>query len=151
MARQHIRLTNDISDLCIESRKPEAIHEINTEITNKFSFNVILKGPDNSPYHNGRFILHFEISSEYPFKPPIVKFKTPIYHQNIQDGNICLDILKKEWTPAFTLHKILRSISSLLNNPNPDDPLAADVGAEYKSNYNIYREKALEMTLKMAI
>lgn len=63
--------------------------------------------------------------------PPKVVFDTKIYHPNIgtiyinQDnlGRICLDILKKNWSPALQIKSVLLSIQSLLSEPNPDDPL----------------------------
>ncbi len=62
---------------------------------------------------------------------PKVVFCTKIYHPNIGKifididnlGRICLDILKKNWSPALQIKSVLLSIQSLLSEPNPDDPL----------------------------
>jgi ubiquitin-protein ligase len=39
---------------------------------------------------------------------------------NISDrGNVCIDILKQNWSPALSLFKVMLSLSSLLTDPNP--------------------------------
>mmetsp|Transcript_16803 Transcript_16803/g.25883 ORF Transcript_16803/g.25883 Transcript_16803/m.25883 type:complete len:114 (-) Transcript_16803:285-626(-) len=69
-------------------------------------------GPKDTPYEGGIFYVDITIPSEYPFKPPKMKFDTKIWHPNIssQTGAICLDILKNEWTPALTIRTALISL-----------------------------------------
>ena len=106
-----------------------------------------LIGPSDTPYENGIFELSISFTREYPHVPPIVYFKTCIYHPNIsQTGDICLDILKDKWSPILTISKVMLSISSLLSDPNPDDPLVPEIAKEMKENLGVYNEKAKEHT-----
>jgi ubiquitin-conjugating enzyme E2 A len=53
---------------------------------------AVIYGPEDTLWEGGTFRLHIECTEEYPTKPPLVTFKTPMYHPNIYtDGNICLD------------------------------------------------------------
>lgn len=108
-------------------------------------------GPDKSPYHGGVFNLDIKFPSEYPFKPPKIKFITKIYHPNINSaGNICLDILKTNWSPALNINKVLLSILSLLCDPNPDDPLVPDIANLYKTNRERFNLNATAYTVRYA-
>jgi ubiquitin-conjugating enzyme E2 D/E len=54
--------------------------------------------------------------------------------------------LKDKWSPALTLSKVLISISSLLNEPNPDDPLEVDIANEYKDSKEKFNQTAASWT-----
>merc|ERR1719271_2086360 len=111
-----------------------------------------IMGPPDSPYEGGVFFLEINFPTDYPFKPPKVKFLTKIYHPNInKSGGICLDILKDQWSPALTISKVLLSICSLLTDPNPDDPLVPDIAQLLKTDRARHDSTAREWTHKYAM
>ncbi len=97
-----------------------------------FQWSACLLGPEGSVYQGGTFALTLQFPTDYPFKPPKVKFSTKVFHPNISsDGGICIDILKDQWSPALSISKVLLSISSMLTDPNPNSPLNAEAGEWY--------------------
>ena len=119
--------------------------------SNLYIWEATIIGPEDSPYSGGIFNLSIEFPTNYPFKPPKVKFNTPIYHPNInRAGSICLDILNVSWSPVLTISKLLLSICSLLTDPNPNDPLVIDIANLYKTNKEEYIKQARLHTLNYA-
>ena len=117
-----------------------------------FHWQATIMGPQDSPYQGGVFFLNINFPTDYPFKPPKLTFTTRIYHPNINsNGSICLDILKDQWSPALTISKVLLSISSLLTDANPDDPLVPEIANIYKTDRPKYENTAKEWTRKYAI
>lgn len=117
-----------------------------------YNWEATIIGPSDSPYSGGIFRLKLQFCDDFPFKPPKVKFVTKILHPNIDCyGNICLDILNKNWSPVLNVTKLLLSISSLLTDPNPDDPLDAEVAYIYKNNNEQFVKMARNYTLKHAV
>jgi ubiquitin-conjugating enzyme E2 D/E len=116
-----------------------------------YKWTATLLGPDDTPYAGGVFNLFIQFPTDYPFKPPKVAFTTKIYHPNINaQGGICLDILKDQWSPALGIAKVLLSISSLLADANPKDPLVPEIARIYESNREEFNRTAREWTLLYA-
>uniref|UniRef100_A0A7S0HCH6 E2 ubiquitin-conjugating enzyme n=1 Tax=Hanusia phi TaxID=3032 RepID=A0A7S0HCH6_9CRYP len=109
-------------------------------------------GPDDTAYAGGKFEIDIVLTSSYPFEPPKMKFNTKIWHPNVssQTGAICLDILKKEWSPALTIKTALISVQALLAAPEPDDPQDAVVAQEYKSSIEKFKTTAKLWTERYA-
>jgi len=116
-----------------------------------FHWEGTIIGPEDSPYAKGIFKLKIDFPADYPFKPPKITFLTRVLHPNINmNGSICLDILRDNWSPALSISRVLLSISSLLTDPNPDDPLESDVARLYKTNRGQFDRLAREWTLRYA-
>ena len=122
--------------------------------SNIMSWEAVILGPDDTIWQGGIFTLTMNFSEEYPNKPPDVKFVTKIFHPNVyNDGSICLDILKSQWSPIYDISALLTSIQSLLCDPNPKSPANAEAARLYQENrreYNRRVRKTVEETWKSA-
>ena len=143
------RLISELSQLSNEDKSVFVISPKEDKIRNWEGYIV---GPKDTPYEGGKFYINITFPSDYPYNPPLILFKTKIYHPNInENGAICLDILKDEWSPILTTSKIMYSLSSLLSEPNPDDPLVDSIAAEMKSNPELFIKNAKLFTEKYAL
>jgi ubiquitin-conjugating enzyme E2 D/E len=107
------------------------------------NFHGSIIGPDGTPYAGLKYELEIKIGTDYPMKPPNVKFvNRKIYHPNVNThGDICLDILKNQWVPTLSLAKVMLSICSLLNEPNPASPLNSVAANDWLHNKPKYHEE----------
>lgn len=111
-----------------------------------------IKGPEGSPFEGGTFHFDIRFPTDYPFKPPKIRFTTRIYHPNISSqGDICLDILQDKWSPAMSLRIILPSLCSLLTDPNPEHGLENDILQVYRTDKRKYADNARQWTKQYAM
>ena len=127
------RLYKEYGELMKEQAKDGGDAEISLEPVdeeNIYEWRASISGPPGTPYGGGRFELLLQVPESYPLVPPKAKFTTTVFHANVhfKTGEICLDILKKAWTPAFTLQAVCRSIQNLLSDPDASSPLNCDAG-----------------------
>ena len=108
--------------------------------------------PDNVPYNKGAFKIEINFPAEYPFKPPKITFKTKIYHPNIDEkGQVCLPIINAEnWKPATKTDQVIQSLVALVNDPEPEHPLRADLAEEFSKDKKKFIKNAEEHTKKFA-
>merc|ERR1711926_19420 len=106
--------------------------------------------PENAPYNKGAFRIEINFPAEYPFKPPKIAFKTKIYHPNIDEkGQVCLPIIGAEnWNPATKTDQVVQALVALVNDPEPEHPLRADLAEEYSKDRKKFMKNAEEFTKK---
>ena len=144
-----IRINKELKD--INNNPPEncSAHRVDDDI---FHFQATIMGPPGTPYAGGVFFLDVIYPIDYPFKPPKIKFTSKIYHCNInsENGAISLDILTDQWSPSLSISSLLLSISSLLSDPNPDNPIVPEIARIYKADKEKHDKNAKEWTQKYA-
>ena len=138
----------------IKSELVEIINEdldyikVDSNINDLTSWKVIMKPPPDSPYID-TFELSIYFLDDYPFTAPKVFFNTMIFHPNIDyRGKICVNILDEDWSPVLTMLKVLLSIYTLLENPNPYDPLNKEASKLFIENKNEYLKIAKDFNKK---
>mmetsp|Transcript_25515 Transcript_25515/g.33344 ORF Transcript_25515/g.33344 Transcript_25515/m.33344 type:complete len:148 (+) Transcript_25515:40-483(+) len=139
------RLTKELQDLESSPLDYVTCGPINDDIMH---WNAMLMGPENSPYYGGIFNLDIEFPSEYPFKPPKVKFVTKIYHPNIKTdtGEICADLLSEGWGPTLNIRHVLGLMKQLLAEPSTDSPLETEIAGILSENPGSFNETASKWT-----
>jgi hypothetical protein len=67
-----------------------------------------------------------------------------MFHPNVyNDGKVCLDLLGKQWVPAYDVMAVLTSVQALLVNPNPNSPANAEAAKLFIENRVEYRKVVL--------
>ncbi|XP_066109225.1 ubiquitin-conjugating enzyme E2 L3-like isoform X2 [Saccopteryx bilineata] len=105
---------------------------------------------DNSPYGKGAFRIEINFPAEYPFKPHKITFKTKVYHPNMDEkGQVCLPVISAgNWKPATKTDQVIQSLIALVNDPQPEHPLRADLAEEYSKDHKKFCKNAEEFTKK---
>ena len=144
------RLTKELAD--IRKSGITVFQEIEVNETNILVWTGLLV-PDNAPYNKAAYRIELTFPAEYPFKPPKLLFKTPIYHPNVDEkGQICLPIITAEnWKPATKTDQVIASLVTLINTPEPGHPLRADLAEEYTKDLKKFQKNAEEHAKKYAL
>ncbi|KAI9502198.1 E2 ubiquitin-protein ligase peroxin 4 [Coemansia spiralis] len=128
MASVTKRLLKELQNIQREPPHDDIITLGPTSDENILQWRAVLRGPSDTPYYGGAFELRISISDQYPIQPPTLTFVTPVCHPNVNfgTGEICLDILKSRWSPAWTLASTCLAVHLLLSDPEPSSPLNCD-------------------------
>ncbi|OXA58639.1 ubiquitin-conjugating enzyme E2 L5 [Folsomia candida] len=108
--------------------------------------------PSNAPYNKGAFRVEITFPDGYPFKPPSVVFKTKIYHPNVDEkGVVCLNVINNEnWKPATKISQVIQALVALVNNPEPEHALRADLAELFQNDISKFKKSAEDFTKKHA-
>jgi len=106
-----------------------------------------IAGPSGTPYDGGSFKVKLVLSKDFPASPPRGYFLTKVFHPNVADnGEICVNTLKKDWKPNLGIKHVLLTIRCLLIYPNPESALNEEAGRLLLEAYEQFASRAKMMT-----
>lgn len=118
------RLLKDVKDVLKNPLTSHGIYYIHDD-QNIMKGYACIMGPSDTLYSNGAYLFTFDFPSEYPFKPPNVKYMTndgkTRFHPNLyRNGKVCLSILNtwkgEQWTSCQSIKTILLALVTLFHN-----------------------------------
>mmetsp|Transcript_2202 Transcript_2202/g.5512 ORF Transcript_2202/g.5512 Transcript_2202/m.5512 type:complete len:197 (-) Transcript_2202:572-1162(-) len=123
------RLFKELKELQRETTLAKQI-QLTPDESNIYVWTALVQGPQDTPYEGGTFELVLNVPEQYPLVPPKTRYRTKIFHPNVhfKTGEICLDILKNAWSPAWTLQSVCQAVMALMSEPAADSPLNCDAG-----------------------
>ncbi|SCU98288.1 LADA_0H11892g1_1 [Lachancea dasiensis] len=117
-----LRLRKDLGSLDV----PPCV-QVDSSRSDSDSIVFLRISPDEGCYRRGTFNFQLVFKDTYPMDPPKVTLLAKIFHPNIDiQGNVCLNILREDWSPVLDLQSIVIGLLMLLLEPNALDPLNKD-------------------------
>uniref|UniRef100_A0A4X2JXH2 E2 ubiquitin-conjugating enzyme n=1 Tax=Vombatus ursinus TaxID=29139 RepID=A0A4X2JXH2_VOMUR len=108
---------------------------------------VTIEGPEGTPYAGGLFRMKLLLGKDFPAAPPKGFFLTKIFHPNVgANGEICVNVLKRDWTAELGIRHVLLTIKCLLIHPNPESALNEEAGRLLLEDYEEYAARARLLT-----
>ena len=106
----------------------------------------------------GFFTANMSFPTDYPNKPPSVKFVSDMWHPNVYaDGRVCISILhspgddpmgyeqaSERWSPVQTVETIMLSIISMLSSPNDESPANIDAAKQFRDDPAGFRKRVAQ-------
>lgn len=112
-------------------RIAKEIADIQSDTTSKITANLVgngddlthlkgsFKGPGGTPYEGGTYVIDVRIPNDYPFKPPIMRFDTRIWHPNVSSQTVSFPSVRCRVSEADVGYRVL---SALIHSRLPGHP-----------------------------
>uniref|UniRef100_A0A1I8FTD9 UBIQUITIN_CONJUGAT_2 domain-containing protein n=1 Tax=Macrostomum lignano TaxID=282301 RepID=A0A1I8FTD9_9PLAT len=127
------RLSKEVRDLVQQPPEGIRVHFDDAKLTD---IHAVIDGPVDTPYCGGRFHIRLE--------PPKGYFLTKIFQPEHSHSvcEICVNTIKRDWTPDTGLRHLLLVIKCLLIVPNAESALNQEAGRLLLEDYAEYFSRA---------
>ena len=97
------------------------------------------KGPPGTPYEGGTYMIDIRIPSEYPFRPPIMKFDTKVWHPNVSSQTVSLTTQLSSLCLANTCSLARVPSASILCRPRGHQSLQLNLPSSLFSRCSVHQ------------
>ncbi|XP_043971844.1 ubiquitin-conjugating enzyme E2 S [Gambusia affinis] len=134
----------EVSALAADPPEGIKIYPSEEDIT---ELHTSIEGPEGTPFAGGIFRMRLVLGKDFPAVPPKGYFLTKIFHPNVgHKGEICVNVLKRDWKAELGLRHVLLTIKCLLIHPNPESALNEEAGRLLLEDYAEYESRARLLT-----
>lgn len=108
-----------------------------------------LFGPEKTPYSGGVFTISIQIPSDYPFRCPVFRVETPIFHPNVSSGRRIIFqefLTERNWSPFFGIEKMIRDFIRIFYEVKPMSVLNMKAASLWTSQKNEFDQTAAMWT-----
>lgn len=110
----------------LSSTKPCEGISVTFSEDNVYDVHAEIEGPTGTPYEGGSFRVKLVLGNDFPDCPPKGYFLTKTFHPNVSEtGEICVNVLKKDWKPDLGLRHVLLVGMQLLRDTFTSWPIHA--------------------------
>ena len=115
-------------------------------------WSTLLRGSVGTPYEGGVFRVILHCPAEYPFKPPKLRWCTPIFHCDIDSAGQCNCAFTKggQWSPAMTIPKLVFGLCEAFGEQNDVDVTNCVAAELHRRDWRGFDQKAREWTQRYA-
>jgi ubiquitin-protein ligase len=137
-----------------------SLYSLNPSKDSFLTWDLILFGPEDSPYEDGIFYGHIKFPINYPNDPPKVILYN-FFHPNVyENGAVCISILHKgedeygyesiseRWSPILKVPSVMISIISMITDPNFESPANIEASKLWRENYEEYKREIYTLVAK---
>lgn len=151
-----LRLIRDVKQI---TKNPLTEHGIyyNHDPNDMLKGYAMIIGPETSLYEDGCYLFEFNFTPNYPFEPPVLKFKTnngeTRFNPNLyKNGKVCISILNtwrgEQWSSCQNISTILLTLVSILNNtPFLNEPGVTEKHPHYDSYHKIIQYENINFSV----
>ncbi|CAG8530607.1 5838_t:CDS:2 [Ambispora leptoticha] len=131
--------------------------------SNILEWHYVIRGPQDTPYHNGEYHGVLTFPSEYPYKPPAIRMTTPSGRFQ-PDARLCLsmsDFHPSTWNPGWSVSTILNGLLSFMcsneattgsiKTTDADKKIYAGRSHQYNLNNPKFKEVFPELCIPEAV